>query len=85
MDLDKLFCITEKDWYKIISWAQIAHDEDKNEISGLATAVPNKDGIYTVSDIEILKQENSGSNTELEADSVTEYKMKHALKYRIQE
>ena len=82
MDLDKLFCITEKDWYKIISWAQIAYDEDKNEISGLATAVPNKDGIYTISNVEILKQENSGSNTELEADSVTEYKMKYALKYK---
>ena len=82
MELDKLFCITEKDWYKVISWAQIAYDEDKNEISGLATAVPNKDGIYTVSDIEILKQENSGTNTELEADSVTEYKMKYALKYK---
>ena len=82
MELSNLFCITEKDWYKVISWAQIAYDEDKNEISGLATAVPNKDGVFTISDIEILKQENSGSNTELEADSVTEYKMKHALKYK---
>jgi len=79
MELDKLFCITEKDWYKIISWAQIAYDKDKNEISGLATAVPNKDGIYTISDIEILKQENTGTNTELDGDSVTEYKMKHAM------
>ena len=74
--LNKMFCIAEKDWYKIISWATIAYDEDKNEISGLATAVPNKEGIYTVGDIEILKQENSGSNTELEASSVTDYKMK---------
>ena len=51
MELDKLFCITEKNWYKIISWASIAYDEDKNEISGLATAVPDKDGIFTIGDI----------------------------------
>jgi hypothetical protein len=80
--LNKMFCIAEKDWYKIISWATIAYDEDKNEISGLATAVPNKEGIYTVGDIEILKQENSGSNTELEASSVTDYKMKYGMKYK---
>ena len=82
MELNRLFCIKEKDWYKIISWAQIAYDEDKNEISGLATAVPNKDGIYTVGDIEILKQENSGTNTELDGDSVTEYKMKYGMKHK---
>ena len=80
--LNNMFCINEKDWYKIISWAQLAYDEDKNEISGLATAVPNKEGIYTVGDIEILKQENSGTNTELEASSVTDYKMKYGMKYK---
>jgi len=82
MELSKLFCITEKDWYKLISWAQIAYDEDKNEISGLATAVPNKDGIYTVSDIEILKQENTGANTELDGDAVADYKMRYAMKHK---
>ena len=82
MELDKLFCITEKDWHKVISWAKIAYDEDKNEISGLATAVPNKDGIYTVGDIEILKQENTGANTELDGDAVADYKMRYAMKYK---
>tara|TARA_R110000824_G_scaffold38267_9_gene117061 strand:+ start:216 stop:1139 length:924 start_codon:yes stop_codon:yes gene_type:complete len=81
MKLDKLFHISEKDWYKVISWATIAYDKDKNEISGLATAVPDKDNRYIISDIEILKQSNSGSNTELEANSVTEYKMKYGMKY----
>jgi len=82
VELDKLFCITEKDWYKVISWAQIAYDEDKNEISGLATAVPSKDGIYTVGDIEILKQKNTGTNTELDGDAVADYKMRYAMKYK---
>tara|TARA_R110002110_G_scaffold9762_5_gene47822 strand:- start:9430 stop:10338 length:909 start_codon:yes stop_codon:yes gene_type:complete len=82
MELDKLFCIPEKDWYEIISWAQIAYDKDKNEISGLATAVPNKDGIYTIRDVEILKQENTGTNTELDGDAVADYKMRYAMKYK---
>tara|TARA_Y100001963_G_scaffold69297_1_gene96483 strand:- start:231 stop:1139 length:909 start_codon:yes stop_codon:yes gene_type:complete len=82
MELDKLFCIPEKDWYEIISWAQIAYDEDKNEISGLATAVPNKDGIYTIGDVEILKQENTGTNTELDGDAVADYKMRYAMKHK---
>lgn len=82
MKLDKLFHINEKDWYKVISWATIAYDKDKNEISGLATAVPDKDNRYIISDIEILKQSNSGTNTELEANSVTEYKMKYGMKYK---
>lgn len=82
MELDKLFCIPEKDWYEIISWAQIAYDKDKNEISGLATAVPDKDGIYTIGNIEILKQENTGTNTELDGDAVADYKMRYAMKYK---
>ena len=82
MELSKLFCITEKDWYKVISWAQIAYDEDKNEISGLATAVPNKNGIYTIGDVEILKQENTGTNTELDGDAVADYKLRYAMKHK---
>ena len=73
MDLKQMFYIQETDWYEIISWAKLSYDEDKNEISGLATAVPNKDGIYSIQDVEILKQENSGSNTELDGDAVAEY------------
>ena len=82
MTLEQMFHIKEKSWYEIISWAKIAYDEDKNEISGLATAVPNKEGYFILSDVEILKQENSGSNTELDGDAVTAYKMKYGMKYK---
>ena len=60
MELDKLFYIPVKCWYTLQAWATIAYDEDKNEISGLMTAIPQKDGRYKLSDVEILKQENSG-------------------------
>ena len=82
MKLDKLFYILEKSWYELQSWATIAYDEDKNEISGLMTAIPQKDGRYKLSDVEILKQENTGTNTTLEGDAVAAYKMKYAMKYK---
>ena len=66
MDLEDMFYISEKDWYKLQIWATIAYDKDKNEISGLL----------------ILKQENSGSNTELDGEAVTNYTMKYGMKYK---
>lgn len=82
MELDKLFYIPEKDWYELQGWATIAYDEDKNEISGLMTAIPQKDGRYKLSNVEILEQENTGSNTTLDGDAVAAYKMKYAMKHR---
>tara|TARA_Y100001973_G_C5117368_1_gene290896 strand:+ start:8 stop:934 length:927 start_codon:yes stop_codon:yes gene_type:complete len=81
MDLKDIFYISEKDWYKLQGWATIAYEEDKNEISGLMTAVPQKDGRIKISDVEILKQENSATNTELDGDAVAQYTMKYAMKY----
>ena len=82
MNLDSLFYIPEKSWYELQGWAKLAHDEDKNEISGLMTAIPDEDGRYKLSHVEILKQENTGSNTTLDGDAVAEYKMKYAMKYK---
>jgi len=81
MDLKDIFYISEKDWYKLQGWATIAYEEDKNEISGLMTAVPQEDGRIKIGDVEILKQENSSTNTELDGEAVAEYTMKYAMKY----
>lgn len=81
MDLKDMFYISEKDWYKLQGWATLAYEEDKNEISGLMTAIPQKDGRIKVGNVEILKQENTGTNTELDGDAVTEYLMKYGMKY----
>ena len=81
MELNTMFNIKEKWWYKVLSWAKLAYDEDKNEISGLATAIPNNKGHYWIENVEIMKQENSGSNTELDGDAVAAYKMKYGMKY----
>ena len=81
MDLKDMFYISEKDWYKLQGWATLAYEEDKNEISGLMTAIPQEDGRIEVGNVEILKQENTGTNTELDGDAVSEYMMKYGMKY----
>ena len=81
MELENVFYIQEKDWYKLQGWAKLAYDEDKNEISGLMTAIPQEDGRIKISDVEILKQENSSTNTELDGDSVADYMMRYGMKY----
>lgn len=82
MNIEDIFHISEKDWYNLQAWATIAYEEDKNEISGLMTAIPQKDGRIEVGNVEILKQENTGTNTELDGEAVSEYMMKYAMKYK---
>ena len=82
MELKNMFYIDEKDWHELQGWAGLAYQKDKNEISGLMTAIPQKDGRFKITDVEILKQENSGTSTELDADAVAAYKMKYAMKYQ---
>ena len=82
MEIENMFFISEDNWNLLQAWAQLSYDEDKNEISGLMTAVPQKDGRFELKDVEILKQENTTHTTELDGDAVTEYKMKHAMKYK---
>ena len=46
------------------------------------TAIPKKDGRYKLSNVEILKQENTTTNTTLDGDAVSAYKVKYAMKYQ---
>jgi len=82
MNIEDIFHISEKDWYNLQAWATIAYEEDKNEISGLMTAIPQKDGTIKVGNVEILKQENTGTNTELDGEAVSKYMMKYAMQYK---
>ena len=69
-----MFYITEEDWDKIHAWAQLAYNEDKNEISGLMLAIPNKDeDAWILKSPDILKQVNSGVNTTLDGDAITNW------------
>ena len=81
MELDKLFYIPEKEWYELQGWATIAYDEDKNEISGLMTVLEIEPNKYLICNPEILKQENTGTTTELDKDALTDFYVKTAMKH----
>ena len=69
------FIIQEKAWNTMQQYAQIAYEKDKNEISGL---IPyklvehpvSKDMVYELFDPVILKQENTGTTTELDGEAI---------------
>ena len=44
MTIENMFYIHEKEWHELQAWAGLAYGEDKDEISGLMTAVPDKNG-----------------------------------------
>ena len=75
------FHIYQKDWYTMQAYAQLAYDEDKNEISGLCCMMEVKPNTFLLTHPEILKQENTGSTTTLDADACAAYYTKYGRKY----
>ena len=80
------FIIQEKAWNTMQQYAQIAYEKDKNEISGL---IPykliehpvSKDMVYELFDPVILKQENTGTTTELDGEAIRDYQIKAGMKH----
>ena len=70
-----MFKISNKNWNTIIQYAKIAYDEDKNEISGFLIAMPINHVDYELIMPDILKQENTGTTTELDGEAVQEWAM----------
>jgi hypothetical protein len=80
------FIISEKAWNIMQQYAGIAYKKDKNEISGIACVrrvkhpVSNKD-VWEIFEPVILKQENTGTTTELDGDALRDYYVKSATKH----
>ena len=80
------FIISEKAWNIMQQYARIAYDEDKNEVSGITCVkkvthpTSNKE-VWELFDPIILKQENTGTTTELDGDALRDYYVKAAMKY----
>ena len=80
------FIIQEKAWNTMQQYAAIAYDKDKNEISGL---IPYKlvkhpvseEKVYELFDPVIIKQENTGTTTELDGEAIRDYQIKAGMKY----
>jgi proteasome lid subunit RPN8/RPN11 len=75
------FYISQKDWKKVIDYAQASYDQFKSEVGGFMIAMPDKDGNIIISEPEILKQEVTGGTTEMDKDAVADYYVKCAEKH----
>ena len=75
------FYISQKDWKKVIDYAQASYDQFKAEIGGFMIAKPDKDGNIIISEPEILKQEVTGGTTEMDKVEIADYYVKCAEKH----
>ena len=81
---DRKFIISEDAWNILQQYAKIAYDKDKNEISGmLCVRKVNHPAtntlVWELFDPVILKQENTGTTTELDKDALTDFYVKTAM------
>tara|TARA_R100001082_G_C4364666_1_gene161252 strand:+ start:2966 stop:3877 length:912 start_codon:yes stop_codon:yes gene_type:complete len=75
------FYISQKDWKKVIDFAQASYDKFSAEIGGFMVAKPDKDGNMIISEPEILKQEVTGGTTTMDKEAVADYYVKCAEKH----
>ena len=75
-----MFYITQKNWDKILGYAEEAYSSEKSEIGGMSVMVEDKDGDWVLEDPVILKQEISSGNTVLDKDALAVYYTKQAGK-----
>ena len=80
------FIITEKAWNIMQQYAGIAYEKEKNEISGITCVKKVKhpvsgEMVWELFEPIILKQENTGTTTELDGDALRDYYIKAAMKH----
>jgi len=68
-----VFYITQKNWDKILGYAEEAYETEKSEIGGMSVMVEDKDGDWTLEQPVILKQEITAGNTVLEKEALSRY------------
>lgn len=85
-DIKRNFIISEKAWNTMQQYARIAYDKDKNEISGITCVkrVPHPVSgkmVWEIFEPVILKQQNTGTTTELDGDALRDYYVKAGMKH----
>ena len=68
-----MFYITQKNWDKILGYAEEAYETEKSEIGGMSVMEETAEGDWMLCDPIILKQEISSGNTVLEKSALSEY------------
>ena len=75
-----MFYISEKNWNKILGYAEEAYDKHKSEIGGLSVMVKDKEGDWELQTPVILKKEISSGNTIIDKDALSVYYSKTGSK-----
>ena len=75
-----MFYISQKNWNKILGYADEAYDTEKSEIGGMSVMVEDADGDWELLHPVILEQEISGGNTVLDKDALAVYYTQQAKK-----
>ena len=75
-----MFYISQKNWNKILGYADEAYDTEKSEIGGMSVMVEDVDNDWELLHPVILKQEISGGNTILDKDALAVYYTQQAKK-----
>ena len=75
-----MFYISQKNWNKILGYADEAYDTEKSEIGGMSVMVEDADGDWELLNPVILQQEISAGNTVLDKDALAVYYTKEAKK-----
>ena len=75
-----MFYISEKNWNKVLGYADEAYSKHKSEIGGMSVMVEDKEGDWELQEPVILKQEISSGNTILDKDALAIYYTKQAKK-----
>ena len=73
--------IEQKDFDKIIAYAQCAYDDYQSEIGGMAVCIETEDG-WIIKDPVILKQEISSGNCVLDKTALAQYYTEYGMKYK---
>ena len=68
-----MFYIAQKNWDKILGYAEEAYETEKSEIGGMSVMVEDKAGDWELQSPVILKQEISSGNTVLEKAALSVY------------
>ena len=75
-----MFYITQKNWDKILGYAEEAYSTEKSEIGGMSVMVEDKDGDWVLQEPVILQQEISSGNTVLDKAALPVYYTNQAIK-----
>jgi len=75
-----MFYISQKNWNKILGYADEAYDTEKSEIGGMSVMVEDVDNDWELLHPVILEQEISGGNTILDKDALAVYYTMQAKK-----